>query len=688
MTNKTNKIIVLTLMILMLIILNAYGADTSLYSISINNGRSLNLSVDDYFTLEVKTSPSNYSIDGIKFSTSDPNVADVDYKGNVTAKRVGKTTITASLNGKSSSITVNVSSINKDIGMEFAVKDISGTNFKEITATPKNLEDEDADKKTDYLYYIYLPSGYMVEAKSATFVADRNGVYPFTVYDRSNNRRTFYYTIKDIKNLSSIDDDTKDDDEDINFSYELKYDYEKKQVLFNLNLDKQRTVVTPGNNTASVVTNEVNYYLGTLKNNIPYEFSIKIDDKSFSYKIIKQGEFYLLIALSPVDYDNYSTLVRYYGYNFATNEKYKAIPDRDLYYDNGKHEVLVQSDSMSKELFSFNITGIDFRRPLVNYGILNDNTMNLEMKDDYELSYLITYDGKYVPLKGKSAEYNIKTQIQYNGNYNSVVVDKAGNRSIVSAQITSKRKPRKGEIDLSVHNFKNTKLIFTDIGIKYDDNENDENLYEIVMPSYMKGSSISNFSPNSPITRAEMITLFCRITDLPYDTGSILKSKFTDINYHWAKDYIAMGSAKKYISGYKDKTFRPNNYVTRAEFCQMITNIGDFKSKVSALPATSNIDYTDIYGHWAQKQISTVTKRDIVEGKEGKGSYFYPDNLITRGEVVHAINKIYNLNPTNGEMNYMDSMYKKYFNFKDISGHKYYNDIIISLVGMYREKTN
>ena len=88
MTNKTNKIIVLTLMILMLIILNAYGADTSLYSISINNGRSLNLSVDDYFTLEVKTSPSNYSIDGIKFSTSDPNVADVDYKGNVDRKSV------------------------------------------------------------------------------------------------------------------------------------------------------------------------------------------------------------------------------------------------------------------------------------------------------------------------------------------------------------------------------------------------------------------------------------------------------------------------------------------------------------------------------------------------------------------------------------------------------------------------
>lgn len=661
---------------------NISGAETNITSISINSGKSLNLAVDDFITLDVKTTPSNLSIDGIKFSSSDPNIADVDYKGNVTAKRVGKTTITATLNGKTSTIAVNVSGINKSLGVTFTVKDVPGTNFKEITATPKRYDnDENVDDKTDYLYYIYLPSGYVIEGKSASFVADRNGVYPFTIYDRGNNKRTFYYTVKDIKSTSNVDS-TDSDKKNISFDYKLMYDYEKKQVLFNLILDKQRTVVTPNN---TIVTNEANYYINTLKNNIPYDFSIKIDDISYNYKIIKQGEFYLLIAMSPVDYDNYSTLVKYFGYNFTTNENYETIPSKDLFYDNGSHEVLVKSDSMSKELFYFNITGIDFRRPSVDISYLEDNTLSLVIKDDFGLDYMITYDGKYVQLKGKSTTYNIKTQIIYNGNYKSIVVDKAGNRTIASMQLTSKKKHRRYDVDSSVHNYKYTNLLFSDIGLKYYDNENDTNLYEMILPAYMKGSSVSYFSPDSPITRAEMITLFCRITDLPYDTGALLKSKFTDINYHWAKDYIAMGSAKKYIAGYKDKTFRPNNYVTRAEFCQMITNIGDFKPKVSSLPATSNNSYADVYGHWAQKQISTVSNRDIVLGN---GTYFYPDNLITRGEVVHAINKIYNLNPTNGELNYIDSMYKKYFNFKDIINHKYYNDIIISLVGMYREKIN
>lgn len=684
MTRKIT-ILIITLILTLTTFSAVFGAESTITSISINNGRSLNLTVDDFVTLDVKTTPNNLSIDGITFTSSDTNVADIDYKGNITARRVGKTTITAKLNDKTSSITVYVSAINKDLGMTFTVKDVAGTKFKEITATPIRYDDEnETDKKKDYNYYIYLPSGYFVEAKSASFVADKNGVYPFTVYDRANNKRTFYCTVKDINGSTSTDEDDDQDKKDISFDYKLMYDYEKKQVLFNLILDKQRTVVTP-NNTNTIVTNEVNYYITTLKNNIPYDFSIKIDDINYNYKIIKQGEFYLLIAMSPVDYDNFSTLVKYYGYNFTTNENYEAIPNKDLFYDNGSHEVLVQSDSNSKELFHFNITGIDFRRPSVDMSRLEDNTINLDIEDDFELDYLITFDGKYMPLKGKSAKCNIKTQTVYNGNYKSIVVDKAGNRKIASIQITSEKKARKNDIDSDVHNYKNTKLIFSDIGLQYYDNDSDENIYEMILPAYMKGSSTSNFSPDSSITRAEMITLFCRITDLPYDTSAFLKSKFKDINYHWAKDYISMGSAKKYISGYKDKTFRPNNYVTRAEFCQMITNIGDFKSKISSLPATSNTDYADVYGHWAQKQISTVTKRDIVIGN---GNYFYPDNLITRSEVVHAINKIYNLNPTKGEINYIDSMYKKYFNFEDIKSHTYYNDIIISLVGMYREKIN
>ena len=47
-------------------------------------------------------------------------------------------------------------------------------------------------------------------------------------------------------------------------------------------------------------------------------------------------------------------------------------------------------------------------------------------------------------------------------------------------------------------------------------------------------------------------------------------AKFTDVDGHWAKEYIEYGVEKGYINGYEDKTFKPNKTVTRAEFSKMI----------------------------------------------------------------------------------------------------------------------
>lgn len=677
--------IILTLNMLLSIFCTTYAAEVTVTSISLNSGKTLNLSVDDFATLDVTLKPSNANSEGITFTSSKPTVASVDYKGNVTAKRVGNTTIAAELNGKISSITVKVTEKNKLLDVDFTVKS-AGKNFEEITVTPHRYDDDDEliEDEIDDEYYIYLPSGYFIEGKSASYVADKNGVYPFTIY-YGNMKRTFYYTVKDIDSTDSDDDDYEDDRDDINLDYKLMYDYEKKQVLFNIDLDETRTVITPDNKTT--VSNNVNYYISTLKNNTPFDFSIIIDNFIYDYKVIKQGEFYLLIALSPVDYDNYSTFVNYLGYNFTTNENFKAVPNKGLIYDNGNYEVLIQSTTNTKEIFNFNISDIDFKRPFVKTSFQDDYTLELEIEDDFGLDYMITFDGKYVALNQNTATitYKHSTKIDYDGEYIFTVVDKAGNRTISTTDIESRKTPRKHSIDYDVHNYKYTKDLFTNIGILYDNNENDLSIYENTLPSYMNGSNPLYFKPDLPISRAEIVTLFCRITDLPYDTNAFLKTKFTDIEYHWARDYISMGSSKKYVTGYKDKTFKPDSSVTRAEFCKMLTNISAFKTMVSVLPATSNYNFVDINAHWAQKEIIKIVSRDIVTGIN---NYFYPDKPITRAEVVHAINTIYGLNPTYSEIKYIDSLYNKYYNFKDIKGHKYYNDILISLVGMYKEKIN
>ena len=561
---------------------------------------------------------------------------------------------------------------NRNLKGRFTENDVSGTNFKELTLTPYYADtDEDAEEDT---YYIYLPTGYFVEGKSASYVADRNGSYPFTVYD-GNTKKTFVYKVDNIE--APVEDDKKS----IFADFKLMYDYEKKQVFLNLKTDKQRTITTPQGTT---IINEINYYISKLVNNVEYDLSITVDEVPFNYKIIKSGEFYLLIYVSPVNYNDYSTIAEYFGYNFTNNEVYTAYPSKDIYDDNGNYKVLVKSNS-TQHLFNINISDIDYRRPSVEAEFF-ENNIYLQIEDDFELDYIITYDGKYVDISGKKAEYKHPDEPIYNGEYIFTVADKKGNRTVENVVIKSKRKltttKSRHAIELDVHDYKYTEKLFENKGLKYSKTDDDIILYENILPAYMNGKNAEQFSPDASITRAEMVTIFCRLNDLPYDNNAHLKSKFTDINNHWAKDYISMGSNKRYVSGYKDKTFKPDNYITRAEFCQMLTKISAYKSLLNSIPASSNVNYIDIHGHWAEKEIIKIAGRNLVLSSSNS---FHPDDPITRSEVIYAVNTLYGFNPSYSELAYINSLYNEYYNFKDIDKHEYYFHIIISVIGMYRE---
>ena len=50
-------------------------------------------------------------------------------------------------------------------------------------------------------------------------------------------------------------------------------------------------------------------------------------------------------------------------------------------------------------------------------------------------------------------------------------------------------------------------------------------------------------------------------------------SNFTDISGHWAQKDIERAATLGWIQGYEDGTFRPENYITRAEAMTMINRM-------------------------------------------------------------------------------------------------------------------
>ncbi len=85
----------------------------------------------------------------------------------------------------------------------------------------------------------------------------------------------------------------------------------------------------------------------------------------------------------------------------------------------------------------------------------------------------------------------------------------------------------------------------------------------------VKGNTDGTFAPDAPITRAEFAAIAARFDDKNTDTTS----NFSDIASHWAKDEIGIAANKGWINGYPDSTFRPDQYITRAEAMTLVNRV-------------------------------------------------------------------------------------------------------------------
>ena len=79
------------------------------------------------------------------------------------------------------------------------------------------------------------------------------------------------------------------------------------------------------------------------------------------------------------------------------------------------------------------------------------------------------------------------------------------------------------------------------------------------------------FQPNATITRAEFATIAVRFFEASYDG----KDFFTDIDGHWAQQYINDAANAGLVNGYEDGTFGPNKAITRAEAMTLVNRALD-----------------------------------------------------------------------------------------------------------------
>ena len=126
----------------------------------------------------------------------------------------------------------------------------------------------------------------------------------------------------------------------------------------------------------------------------------------------------------------------------------------------------------------------------------------------------------------------------------------------------------------------------------------------------VKGHNDGTFAPNAPITRAEFAAIAARFDDKNTDTSS----KFTDIASHWAKNEIGIAANKGWINGYPDGTFRPNQYITRAEAMTLVNRV------LNRLPENSS-DLLDSMIKWPDNSDASAWYYLAVQ--EATNSHYY-----------------------------------------------------------------
>ena len=184
--------------------------------------------------------------------------------------------------------------------------------------------------------------------------------------------------------------------------------------------------------------------------------------------------------------------------------------------------------------------------------------------------------------------------------------------------------------------------------------------------NYVIGYTDGTIRPSNNISRAEVATIFFRLlTDEARTQYDKTTSSFSDIkDGAWCCRAVSTLTNMGIIKGYTDGTFRPNADITRAELATIIARF----AKLDVNTKT----FSDITGHWAQKNIELAAGNGWINGYTD--GTFRPNKSIIRAETFAMINRVLDRQTENvsdllptSEMNmWSDNMNENAWYYKDV----------------------
>lgn len=160
-----------------------------------------------------------------------------------------------------------------------------------------------------------------------------------------------------------------------------------------------------------------------------------------------------------------------------------------------------------------------------------------------------------------------------------------------------------------------------------------EYVEEVTSRGWMTGVDETHFSPDSPVTRAAVITVLWRMEEkpMPEDPAS-----FTDIDPEdpemWYDEAAAWAKEAGVASGYEDGAFRGDRPVTREELASFLFKYAQYKGQPTAEGALGLFRDADEISDWAEEAIRHAVGMGLIKGNDA--GYLHPQSTAKRVELA------------------------------------------------------
>ncbi len=158
----------------------------------------------------------------------------------------------------------------------------------------------------------------------------------------------------------------------------------------------------------------------------------------------------------------------------------------------------------------------------------------------------------------------------------------------------------------------------------------------VVKKGLFMGTSTTTFSPDSPMTRAMLVTVLHRLEGLPAVTGT---NGFTDVeNGQWYTNAVIWANAGSIVGGYGSGLFGTNDNVTREQMVAILYRYASYKGYdvTAAADLSAYTDASDTSA-WAQAAMKWATAKGLITGRTT--ATLAPGGSATRAEVAAVLQR-------------------------------------------------